>query len=69
MDKTEKLIVQSRIADVCIAFKRLLDVVEKDSDLDEYISDDYPFHKSLDELLIDVIEWNNTMSDKLSKGD
>lgn len=43
------------------AFKEVLNAIETDSDFDELISDDYPFHLSFDEMVLEVNKWCETM--------
>lgn len=62
-DEHKKQLVES-IDNLTIAFHKVLDAIELDSDFDTFISDDYPFELSFDEQYIKVIEWKNTMDKK-----
>ncbi|MBQ8218324.1 MAG: hypothetical protein IJZ79_03370 [Bacilli bacterium] len=49
------------------SFNQILDIIDKNNlDLDNFIVDDYPFELSFDEQCLKVIEWRNTMRNKLN---
>ena len=62
-DEHKKQLVES-IDNLTIAFHKVLDAINLDSDFDTFISDGYPFELSFDEQYIKVIEWKNTMNKK-----
>ena len=64
MKNEHKKQLAESIDNLTIAFHKVLDAIELDSDFDTFISDDYPFELSFDEQYIKVIEWKNTMDKK-----
>lgn len=67
MTKQNLSYLKYTLSDLTLEFFRVMDVINRDSDFDEYISDNYPFDKSFDEVFSEVIEWNVTMRNKIDE--
>ena len=67
MKRTDLIHLQSALNKLVTAFSEVYNAIERDSDFDEYICDDYPFDKSFDDVARDVMEWGVTMRNKIQK--
>jgi len=67
MTKQNLSYLKHTLSDLTLEFSRVMDAISRDSDFDEYISDNYPFDKSFDEVFYEVMEWNVTMRNKIDE--
>lgn len=68
MNNTEKKFLAHKIWQLAEAFANLGDKFDSfdEEEVDDLISEDYPFDKSFDEMIFKVLEWRDTVSDKVN---
>lgn len=68
MNNTEKRFLAHKIWQLAEIFANIGDKFDSfdEKEIDDLISEDYPFDKSFDEMISKVLEWRDTVSDKVN---